>query len=198
MNLWLNDGRDRLQQLYYRCRTIDVCCGLQCCPPATQVLTTVVITSTSVTENNGGAVQSATAQSSPPIWVDNSSVLYQNNNYYINDDDAVGRSPTVAVVDMLILQNKNGLNSNLCNYTITEEDGELSKLHKFWKGDGQERVEQLYYKCALAEVCCNLMCCSEDTEAVTNTTKTFHRDENGTLILEHTSNTTTLIEQIDQ
>jgi hypothetical protein len=98
---------------------------------------------------------------------------------------------------MLILQNKNLQNGKLCNYTITNDDGELNN---FWKSGGQERVQQLYYKCASAEVCCGLECCSSGTATITNTviTETSHRDQNGTLIKERTSNTTTLIKQIDQ
>ena len=99
---------------------------------------------------------------------------------------------------MLILQNKNSPNGNLCNYTITQEDGELYNLHYFWKGDGQERVEQLYYKCALDEVCCNLMCCSVGMETIKSITETAHRDRNGTLTSENTANSTTLIKQIGQ
>jgi hypothetical protein len=68
LNLWLNDGRDRLKQLYFRCRPIDVCCGMQCCPPATQVITTVVNTST-VTDNGGAA------QPAPVDGVDNAQPL---------------------------------------------------------------------------------------------------------------------------
>jgi hypothetical protein len=98
---------------------------------------------------------------------------------------------------MLFLQNKSVQNGKLCSYTITNNDGELNN---FWKNGGQERVQQLYYKCASAEVCCGLECCSSGTATITNTviTETSHRDENGTMITERTSNTTTLIKQIDQ
>jgi hypothetical protein len=114
---------------------------------------------------------------------DHGSVPYQNKNYYFNDNDVT----------------KAGQNGRICNYTITEEDGDL---HNFWKSDGKERVEKLYYKCAATEVCCGLECCASGTSTITTNTvvtQTSHRDENGTLIIDTSTNTTTtLIKQTEQ